>query len=95
MPFRLLTELDLATREKMTAAYDAVCQQLGIQASDPLTAKLAATIVAAAKEGLVDSEELKVRGLAALQAPAVSQKSLFKRVTNAASVPPMSPHTRS
>lgn len=97
MPFRKHLEFDLSTREKMTAAYDAARVRLGIGADNPLTAKLATTIVELATTGLRDPDTLCEKAIATLQPPATASgpKALLRRITNVASVPPMSPETRS
>lgn len=81
MPFRHLTDLDLATREKMTAAFDAARVQLGIKPDDPQTANLATIIVELAATGLLDPTALSEKAVAALQQPAKSRRRAMSSET--------------
>ena len=67
MPFRNYSQFDSETLKKMTAAYDAVVQRLGLQSDNPLTGKLAAKIAALAADGERDVGKLSEQALLGLQ----------------------------
>src|SRR5262249_43039191 len=67
MPFRNNLEFDLDTRAKMAAAYDAALVRLGIDASNPMSSQLAATIVGLAREGTSDVAALCEAAVAKLR----------------------------
>jgi hypothetical protein len=67
MPFRNNLEFDLDTRTRMTAAYDAALAKLGIDGNDPLSSKLAATIVGLASEGIHEVTALVETAVARLK----------------------------
>ena len=66
MPFRDFTGFNLATLRIMTAAYDTAIARLGIKTTDPMTSALALKIVALAKAGERDPNQICDRALAEL-----------------------------
>jgi hypothetical protein len=66
MPFSNYAQFDALLRAKMSAAYDAVCAQLHIDTTSPLSGNVAATIVAVASEGLSEVDAIRDAALARL-----------------------------